>query len=477
VSGPEASADTAFRVAEHLRGVEAPWDVFAERVTTHEVHFGPKGVELVRGPIVLEGYGIRVLRSRDEKTAIGYQASTDTSAGGVRAALAGAESVSRYSEFPAKDPSLPTGETSGAPRPEIVDPTLWTDAPTVLSKYTAALFAAFEGRPGIALSFGSVKARSLEVTMANSAGLAAGYPHTRVEVEVAVKSYGGPEGAPPGEYWTNLWERRLDPGRLPQLADDWSRYATDARRAKAPPSGEHAVVLPPTVLESILPQSLGYKLSGRAQLREMAPQLGSTVAAPGLTLEDVGTLPWATASSPWDDEGTPQRKRTLVDRGVASELLYDALHGNALGHPSTGSGFRLGFGDTGGGSHFSHIPGPSCTTLSITGGEGGSDQELIETAREGIWIQQLGWASPDGLTTMFGGEIRIAYRIRGGKLAEPIRGGTLGGLVLSAPGTPTLLANVAAIGSRPQLTGRVRVPSLLVKPMTVGGEDVARAAA
>jgi predicted Zn-dependent protease len=478
MSGSVATADTAFRVAEHLKRASAPWDVFGERITTHEIHFGPRGIELLRGPIVLEGYGLRLLRSRDGKIGVGYQASTDASVDGVASTLEAAESVSRYSAFPAKDVALPTGTGTGAPRPEITDPAVWADAPRALANYTSALFAAFQNRPGIGLSFGSVKTRKTEVTMANSSGLSAGYGHTRVELEVAVKSSGGAEGAPPGEYWVTAFDRRLDATPLPRLADDWSRYASDARRAKAPPGGEHAVVLPPSVLEAILPASLGYKLSGRAELREMSPAIGSTVGASQVTLEDDGTLPWAFGSSPLDDEGTPQRRRTLIRNGVTTELLYDALHGSALNHASTGSAFRGGFASlSSGGSSFGSAPGPSCTTLTIPGGDGGSDEELIEAAGEGIWVQQLGWASPDGLTTMFGGEIRIGYRIRHGKLAEPVRGGTLGGLVLAGPNTPSLLANVAGIGSRATLTGHVSVPTLLVRPMTLGGDEVATSAA
>jgi TldD protein len=134
------------------------------------------------------------------------------------------------------------------------------------------------------------------------------------------------------------------------------------------------------------------------------------------------------------------------------------------------------FLDSSGGGHFGNSPGPSSTTLSIPAGDGGTDEELVEAAGDGVWIQQLGWASPDGLTTTFGGEIRIGYRIRNGKLAEPVRGGTLGGLVLAAPKTPSLLANVAGIGSKTELSGRVSVPTLLVRPMTLGGEDAATVA-
>ena len=473
---PRVTADTAVRVADRLRPVEPPWDVYGERIVTHEVHFGPRGVELVRGPLVLEGYGVRLLRPKEGKTAIGFNASTDTSDSGVAEVLAGAQSVARYSEFPAKDVQLPSGAGAGSPAPAVVDPHLWDNAPLALAQWTGALFAAFERSPDASVSFGSVKSRRVEATLSNSAGLSTGYAHTEVELEVAIKSAGGPEGAPAGEYWVTSFARRLEPERLPELAEQWSRFARDARHARPPPTGDLNVVLPPNVLEAILPQALSFKLSGRGRLRELSPAPGAEVASEGVDLFDDGTLPWAIGSSPVDDEGIPQRRRALIESGKSSELLYDTLYANALGGVTSGNGLRAGL-DLTGRERFARIPGPACTTVSIPAGSGGSDRELIEAAGDGIWIQQIGWPSPDPITSGFGGEIRIGYRIRNGKLAEPVRGGTVGGLVLGPPGAPSLLANISVVGSSPVLTGGVSVPPLLVRGLTVAGEDVPGATA
>ncbi len=95
--------------------------------------------------------------------------------------------------------------------------------------------------------------------------------------------------------------------------------------------------------------------------------------------------------------------------------------------------------------------------------------ELLETAKVGIWVQQLGWASPDPISGAFGGEIRIGYRIRGGKLAEPIRGGIVGGLVLGAAGAPSLLNGIEAVGKTLELSESVAAPSILVRPLSVAG--------
>jgi TldD protein len=468
MSSPKSTSDTAFRVGERLKRLDVPWDVYGERTRSYEVHLGGKGIELTRGPILLEGYGLRILRPHEGKTAVGFQASTDASERGVDTVLEDAEAVARYSEFPAKTVNLPSsGPTPGLP---IADPALWDDSPRALTEYAASIYAAFEGRKGVVVSFGSVKAACSEVTLSNSSGLEASYAHTTVGFELAVKASDGPEGPPPGEYWVDIGGRRLESDRLPTLAAEWSRYAQDARHAKLPPSGDLNVVLPPSVLDAILPSSLAMKLSGRGQLRDMSPEPGSAVGAADLTLTDDGTIPWAYGSSPVDDEGTPQGSHTLISHGASTGLLYDNLYGSALGVPSTGNGVRFAAFQLGGIRRFTRSPVPSCSTLAIPAGSGGTPEDLIEAAEDGVWIQQLGWASPDSVTTAFGGEIRIGYRIRHGKLAEPVRGGTLGGVVLATPGNPSLFANIAAVGAKPELTQGVFVPPVMVRSLTVAGE-------
>ena len=112
--------------------------------------------------------------------------------------------------------------------------------------------------------------------------------------------------------------------------------------------------------------------------------------------------------------------------------------------------------------------------MVVEPGTGGSDAEIAEIAGDGIWLQQLGWASPDAISGAFGGEIRIGYRIRNGKLAEPVRGGTIGGTVVAPPGTPSLLSCISAIGSEARLVDDLSSPTLLVKPLTVAGDSGGR---
>jgi PmbA protein len=469
MSETNGTASTAFRAAERLKLAE-PWEVYGERSSRYEIHLNGREIELVRGPILVEGYGVRVFRPRDGGTGTGFQASTDFSEEGIRATAEDAEALTQYSSFPAKKIELPNGSTASAPSPEIRDPRLWDRPLETLQEYVDGLLRSFDGVPDAQPSFGSVRATLSETTLTNSAGLRANYPHTNVIFELAVKSTAGPEGRPPGEYWVNEIMRRLESHDLPDRVADWCRLARDARRAEPTPTGDLPVVLPASVLSGILPLGIGDRVTGAARLRDLAPQIGTVWGTDAVTLRDDGRVPWGISSSPVDDEGSPQRERTILDHGRVTGLLYDARHAGAFDTGSTGNAVRGGHFSFTEWRRFESAPGSATTTLVLAPGDGGSDAELIEAAGDGIWLQQLGWAIPDPVTGAFGGEIRIGYRIRGGKLAEPVRGGTLGGVVVAPEGQPSLLGSAVGFGSTAVLSEKLLSPTLLVRPLTVAGQ-------
>jgi len=469
MSAPRGRDAAAFRIADQLAGRE-PWEVFGERIRRFEIHLSGNSVEMTRGPIAIEGYDIRVFRPRDGALGVGSQASNDFSAEGIRAALEDAERAARYARFPAHRFDLPSGRGATGGIVEVLDRGLWEYPMDSLENYVAALRTAFEGRSGYTLSFGSVRATLIETSICNSDGLRTGYGHTQVELEVAVKAFGGPEGPPPGEYWLNDSDRRLRPDDVPRRADDWCRFADDVRRGSLAPTGEMPVVLPPAVLAGILPTVCGGRLTGSARLHGIALAPGVKVASEMVTVHDDGRLPWAPMSSPVDDEGVPQRKRLLIDHGAVSEVLYDSLYAGAFDTHSTGSAFRGLSSGMRTWYRFLQPPEVSPSTIVVSPGDGGSDAELVERVKEGVWIQEIGWSSPDPVSGSFGGEIRLGYRIRNGKLTDPIRGGTVGGFVFGPAESPSLLNRLQAIGSKSAVVESVSSPPILVGALPIGGE-------
>ena len=466
------SADTAFRVADRLRGrASAPWEVFGERLRRYEVHLNGASVEMARGPVELEGFGLRIFRPSRTGLGVGFVAGTGHAEDDVDRAWKSAEEYAPYGHSPAKGVALPDSSGPTPPSVEALDWDLWERPEETLQRYVDELLAATGDRKDVVPSFGSVRITLGESTLANSAGLERQRAHTMADLEIAVKASGGPEGVAPGEYWVNRRSRRLDPRGLKGEAQEWARRAQDARRAKAPPTGPQRVLFPTDVMADVMPSILGFRLSGAAQLRNMTPKPGTKVATDTVTLWDDGRFPFGLGTVPFDDEGVPSGRLPLIQRGEMGSVLLDLIYASATDHPaSTGNGRRDSI-DFAPWFHFSIPPQPVATTLVLEPGSGGTDEELIEAAGEGIWLAQLGYAFPDNVSAAFGGEIRIGYRIRHGKLAEPLRGGTIGGVLLGGGQDPSILSSITNLGSRSLLAGQLSAPTIQVDNVAVAGED------
>ncbi|MCI4346656.1 MAG: TldD/PmbA family protein [Thermoplasmata archaeon] len=464
-----AGSSLAKTVADHLRSkVEPPWDLFAQRIRRYEVHLAGRRVELLRGPIHLSGYGVRVLRPSGAAIQVGVGSSNDLSPEGIAGAAARATAAAKFSTFPAADVILPS-KVSGPSGLELTDPAVRDRPEAALSSFTESLLAQFDGMKDPVPSFGSVRASYTENSFANSSGEHAAWTGTGVEFEFAVKSVTGAEGAPAGEYWVNSTSRRLDPASLGVDVPRWAKLAKEMRGAKPPTSGELTVAFPTAVLAEILPPILGFRLTGTAELRGLAPDLGAKVASDLVQITDDPFLPWGGRSAPVDDEGSAHAPLELLHQGTVKARMYDLLHASKFGHASTGHGVRAGgFGD---GHRFAAGVAPGMTNLVLRAGDGGSDEELIASIGEGLWLEQLGFPFPDGLGGTYGGEIRAAYRIRGGKLAEAVRGGTVGGSLVAPPGAPSLLAGVTHLGSRSVLSGAYSGPTVVARGIAVAGPD------
>jgi predicted Zn-dependent protease len=464
------TADTAFRYADRIRPTLAPpWDVFGERIRRYEIHFNGRTVEMTRGPVRIEGVGVRVFRPVGDELGVGFASGTLTSQDGSLLIAEAAERSVHYATFPAASVQLPDRPLGQSGELEIRDPHLWERPQESLEELSHALFEAFERRSSESPSFGSVRASLVESTITNSSGLAGAFAHTTLELEVAIKASGGPEGPAPGEFWVNRVYRRLGPESLPAQISKWARLAQDARGAAAAPTGNLPVVLPTECWSEILPPVIGYRFTAAARLREASPDRGAVYGAPEVSISDDARYPGGILSAPFDDEGSPTRRVPLIERGSTQGLLYDSLHSAAFREPSTGSGRRGGLFGPDPWIHFTHAPAPKGTTIDVHPGSGGSIAELIESVSDGILVEQLGWAFPDPVSANFGGELRIGYRIRGGKIAEPIRGGTVGGAVLGPPGRPTLLNSIVALGSKPELHGQLHAPACVTTGLTVAG--------
>jgi predicted Zn-dependent protease len=205
---------------------------------------------------------------------------------------------------------------------------------------------------------------------------------------------------------------QLDPGAV---AAEAVEIALRTGEAGELPAGSYRAVLAPEALAHLLQAFAWSSLSARSFLdgrSYLSGRLGEELFHPGFTLlDDAGDprgLPKAV-----DFEGVPRQAVTIVDRGVAREVVWDRRTAAvaANGRSSTG-----------------HAPppaeqefGPMPASLIVLPGSA-SREGLLEAVDDGIYVTRVHYLSVasdrEGILT---GMTRDGtFRIRGGKLAEPL---------------------------------------------------------
>ena len=238
----------------------------------------------------------------------------------------------------------------------------------------------------------------------------------------------------------------------------------------AAPAGEMPVVLGPGWCGVLLHEAVGHGLEGdfnRKGTSAFSGRIGERVAAPGVTVIDEGAIESRRGSLSIDDEGTPTSRTVLIEDGILKGYLQDRLNARLMGMQPTGNGRR---------ESFAHAPMPRMTNTFMLGGSD-DPAELVTRVKDGIFCKSFGGGQVDITSGKFVFSCTEAYRIRGGKLAEPVKGATLIG------DGPTVLTRVKGIANDMALDEGVGVcgkggqsvpagvgqPTLLIDGLTVGG--------
>ena len=242
----------------------------------------------------------------------------------------------------------------------------------------------------------------------------------------------------------------------------------------AAPAGEMPVVLGPGWPGVLLHEAVGHGLEGdfnRKGTSAFSGRIGERVAAPGVTVVDDGAIGSRRGSLTIDDEGTPTRRNVLIEDGILKGYIQDRLNARLMGVEPTGNGRR---------ESFAHAPMPRMTNTFMLAGNDNPD-ELVSRVSDGIYAKSFGGGQVDITSGKFVFSCTEAYRIRGGRIAEPIKGATLIG------DGPTVLTRIRGIGNDLELDEGVGIcgkggqsipagvgqPTLLIDGLTVGGTATA----
>jgi len=234
--------------------------------------------------------------------------------------------------------------------------------------------------------------------------------------------YGGFGGLP--DYFANLdWVRSA----VDRLYEDLRKKA-DGTHTKA---GSHDVVLASDVAGILAHEAIGHTCEADLVLggSVAAQNLGKQVASEKITLIDYaerGPQGNASIAIHVDDEGTPCRDVTIIDKGVLKEFLNNKETARELDVEPTGNARAYTFSDE---------PLVRMRNTSICPG-GDSLEEMVASIDNGYYLVRSTNGQADATSEfMFG--ISLGYEIKNGKIGRAIRDTTISGVAFDMLKTVT----------------------------------------
>jgi len=320
----------------------------------------------------------------------------------------------------------------------------------------------------------SLSCKHESVLVAATDGTLAGdvRPLVRLDVGVIAEQGGRRESGRSGCGGRHALARLMQPECWQAQAEEAVRQATLNLEAVETPAGFMTVVLGPGWPGVLLHEAIGHGLEGdfhRKGISAFNGRMGERIATEHITVVDDGTLSERRGSLSIDDEGTPSARNVLIENGRLSGLMLDKLNARAMGMKPTGNGRR---------ESFAHLPMPRMTNTYMLAGEH-SPEEIIGSVDNGIYAANFNGGEVDITSGKFVFAASEAYRIRNGKLAEPLKGATLIG------NGPDVLTRVGMVGNDLELDAGVGIcgkeaqsvpvgvgqPTLRIDGLTVGGTE------
>ncbi len=340
-----------------------------------------------------------------------YAVTTDLTPAGLRDCTRAAMDRAAACPSPAAPVALP--EPGDAPRPVdgFDEPTAHLAAPDKERWLADALKAHRTDDLALAGRFHSgVRVLAVRSTTGVSAF------HTGTFADLSLSSLERPAGHRASSSRA-LLDARIDEDRVRALAEE---TRAECRRAHDPVTvdpGAWDVVLAPAAVAELLTWLAGIGFTSRAiedGLSFVEGRLGEAVTGDAVTLIDDGVAPYGLGIPlPFDAEGQPRRRITLLERGVARGGVHDSRSARRAGCAGTGHAVGPSLFGTGGGEpgHLHFEPG----TASV--------DDLVARVDRGLFVTRFHYVNGliEPRRAVMTGLLRdAAFLIEGGRMTRAV---------------------------------------------------------
>jgi PmbA protein len=303
---------------------------------------------------------------------------------------------------------------------------------------------------------GAVETSALEVAVANSEGQFCYAPLSQATASTVVSGGDGASGADEVAAGTFAG---IDPEAVGRRA---FAKARDGQNPRDLPAGRYEVVLEPLAVSTLVAFLTYMGFGGRTIAEGRSPfsgKEGQRVCMEAVSIWDDALSP-DTIGLPFDFEGTPKQRVSLIDKGVFVGGVQDRRSARKAGRESTG--------------HALPPPNPEgpfpLNTFLGTGGV--SVQEMIASTKRGVLVTKFHYSNiVHPIETTITGMTRDGtFWIEDGQIAYPVKNFRFTQSILEA------LSNVEAVGRESILASEFffaasRVPALKISGFNFSGKS------
>jgi PmbA protein len=293
----------------------------------------------------------------------------------------------------------------------------------------------------------------VEVVIANSNGLVKSYRQSGCGFGVSVVAEKGDQKSSGAESCSRRFYADFKPAE--EVAAKAVKDAVDGLDPRPVKTQRAAVIFTPDVAYSLLGGILS-AVNGERVLQGasfLGPRLGQRIGSDLLTLTDDGTREKGLASAPFDGEGVPTQKRTLIERGVLVGFMYNTIVAKRAGVRSTGNASRGGF---------TSLPGIGPHNVVMAAGPA-KPEDIIRATKTGLLVKEVTGYGINPVNGNFSGGA-AGFWIEDGKIAFPVRGLTIAGTA------EAMLDGIDMVADDLDLDRTMTAPTFRIKLLQIGGE-------
>jgi predicted Zn-dependent protease len=266
-------------------------------------------------------------------------------------------------------------------------------------------------------SFGALETETESVAVVNSLGTEQFFKGTQAHLTLTT-SLNGASG------WAQGFDRDMNKIDAENIAKTAIEKAIASQNPIELPPKEYTVILEEAAVASLL-LFLGFLGFGGKTFSEgrsfMSQKIGERITGENITIVE-DPLNSVMIGIPFDYEGVPKKRVTLIEKGVARGVVYNSYYANKFGTQSTGHALKP------------NTPfGPYPKNMVMASGDSNLE-EMISSTEYGIFITRLWYINYlNPMKTMVTGTTRDGtFLIEEGKVTKAVKNMRIGQSILEA---------------------------------------------